>query len=86
MPIQEAFVTINLQIKTEKDNEMHKAVLQINSLLTGKLLIKESVKIFNELFKNEKINKFLKENFDNYELRKSKKSGKPDYDLPSKFF
>ena len=47
-------------------------------------LIKMSVDIFNDNFVNENLKIRLKPNYKLYNMKPSKKSGKPDKDLPSK--
>lgn len=46
-------------------------------------LIKECIKMFNELFEKENFPVRLNTDISKYKIRPSKKSGKPDYDLPS---
>ena len=66
------------------ENEGIKSLnLQIQESTTIFELIKMSVNIFNENFSNENLNLRLKNNYSDYSMKTSKKSGKPDYDLPS---
>jgi hypothetical protein len=57
--------------------------LQVQEKTKIKDLIKMSVNILNENFANENFEKRLNTNYDIYSLKQSKKSGKPNNDLPS---
>jgi hypothetical protein len=60
--------------------------LSINKNTTIKELIVVCVENFNEKFKNEKMRKVLNFIYDNYNIKPAKKSGKPDEDIPCKYF
>lgn len=54
--------------------------------MTGRELIKETITLFNKLFNEENLDVILNtKNFENYQLKASKKNGKPDNDLPGNF-
>ena len=57
--------------------------IEINQYITIYQLIKEAVDSFNQLFKKEEISYRLNlDSLDNYQIRTSKKNGKPKNDLP----
>jgi hypothetical protein len=58
--------------------------LQVTEKTTIMDLIKMSVDIFNDNFVNENLKIRLKPHYRLYNMKPSKKSGKPDKDLPSK--
>ena len=59
--------------------------LQVTEKTTVSDLVKMSVDIFNETFERENSLLRMKTDYKIYKVKPSKKSGKPDNDLPSKF-
>ncbi len=61
--------------------------MSITNKVTLLDLLKQCVKMFNELFEKEnfpvRMNNII---ISKYKIKPSKKNGKPDYDLPSNFF
>ena len=47
-------------------------------------LLRQCIEMFNDSFEREELPYEFVNSCDNYNIRPSKKSGKPDYDLPSK--
>lgn len=77
-------IKVNILISINGESEEAKSIsVRITDKVIMLELLKESIDMFNEYFYMNKIplelNKFLK----NYTIRPSKKSGKPDNDLPS---
>ena len=78
-------IQVNILIKID-GNEYLKSV---NVIITNKVsigdLLRESIKLFNKLFEKENFPIRLSHiKLSNYEMKPSKKNGKPDKDLPSK--
>jgi len=71
----------------ENQNEIKENLYSVNLRVSDSLLIREllilAVDKFNQLFEDNNINFRLKRNFENFELRPSKKNGMPKLDLPS---
>jgi len=84
-------IKINLLIddknKTLKDEEIiYSLNLRIDSNITILDLIKNAVDAFNDKFINEKFKYLLRNNYNHYILKASKKNGLPNKDIPGKFF
>ena len=76
-------VKLNLIFFQEKRQIMKFVNVEIQENFRIEDLIKQGLELFNQIFLEEKNNyTFNVTCLDNYQLRSSKKSGKPDYDLP----
>lgn len=88
-PIKNLFVKVNVIIKkpsNQVNDEIKSLSLEVNEKTRIYDLIKMSLEIFNETFSKENLNYRLDPDYRLYSVKPSKKSGKPDKDLPSKFF
>ena len=88
-PIKNLFVKVNVIIKkpsNQVNDEIKSLSLEVNEKTRIYDLIKMSLEIFNETFIKENLNYRLDPDYRLYSVKPSKKSGKPDKDLPSKFF
>ena len=88
-PIKNLFVKVNVIImktSTQLHDEIKSLNIQVNEKTRVYDLIKMSLEIFNETFSKENLNYRLDPDYRLYSVKPSKKSGKPDKDLPSKFF
>ena len=86
VPTSPKIIKVNLFIEKNK-NEIKENLYSVNLRVSDSLLIREllilAVDKFNQLFEDNNINFRLKRNFENFELRPSKKNGMPKLDLPS---
>ena len=73
------FIKVNLLIGDIKKN----INLKITDSDTIKDILKRSINLFNDILKKEKIHLQLNKDYNKFYLKPSKKSGKPDNDLPS---
>jgi hypothetical protein len=78
----ETIINIVLKNNTNENILLKKITIQDNKLV--KEVIKEAIIEFNKIFENERMMIRLSDNIDLYKLKPSKKSGLPNYDLPSK--
>ncbi len=88
-PIKNLFVKVNVIIKKPSykvNDEIKSLSLEVNEKTRIYDLIKMSLEIFNETFSKENLKYRLDPDYRLYSVKPSKKSGKPDKDLPSKFF
>lgn len=88
-PIKNLFVKVNVIImkrSTQVNDEIKSLCLEVNEKTRIYDLIKMSLENFNETFSKENLNYRLDPDYRLYSVKPSKKSGKPDKDLPSKFF
>lgn len=88
-PIKNLFVKVNVIIKkpsNQVNDEIKSLSLEVNEKTRIYDLIKMSLEIFNETFSKENLNYRLDPDYRLYSVKPSKKSGKPDKDLPSKIF
>jgi hypothetical protein len=72
--------------KAQVEHEIKSLSLQVNDKTRIYDLIKLSLEIFNETFSKENLNFRLDPDYRLYSVKPSKKSGKPDKDLPSKTY
>jgi hypothetical protein len=88
MSIKNLFVKVNIVIALNLLKPGEKEIMSINLQVDEKTtisdLIRMSVNIFNENFISQNSDYRIKPNYRMYNMKPSKKNGKPNTDLPSK--
>ncbi len=70
-------------IHNDKKPILKNITTEISRYVTARELIRECIVLFNKLFNEENLNIVLNtRTFESYQLKASKKNGKPDNDLP----
>jgi len=78
-------ITVNILIRNSTENSYKKSfIIDIDETVTTSILIKISIKKFNELFVEEQQNIYFDSDLRHYSLRPSKKDGSPKMDFPGK--
>jgi len=80
-------IQVNILINIDGDEYLK----SVNAIITNKVsigdLLRESIKLFNKLFEKENSPiRLIYTKLSNYEMKPSKKNGKPNKDLPSKLY
>lgn len=77
---------INILLNYKGNEEIKDIKMEIPSFYKISDLVRQSVDLFNNLFVEEKSVFRLAQNYNNFILKPSKKTGKPDMDMPSMCF
>ncbi len=74
-------------IHNDKKPILKNITTEISRYVTARELIRECIVLFNKLFNEEHLNYVLNtRTYESYQLKASKKNGKPDNDLPGTFY
>lgn len=76
-------IKLNVMLRYKENEELKSLSLQLPNYWKVSDLIREAVDLYNKKFVEEKSRFRFNQAYSNYVLKPSKKSGKPDNDMPS---
>ncbi len=76
-------VHVNIELPKGNKKIIKSIKVRITNVATMSDLLKQSIDVFNDMFTSQCLQYQLRTDLFEYSFKPSKKSGKPDHDLPS---